>query len=100
MMAGSDNDPISCRCDECCEAVFCLLRFFISAFWCLRGSRGMCVSFSFIFLKVLAQCLQKASLGGAFGKFVDEKQADKSALCTINRHLRFPQEVANAPVSY
>src|SRR5579864_5381478 len=24
--------------------------------------------------------------------------ADKSAMCAINRHLRFPQEVANAPL--
>jgi hypothetical protein len=77
MMAGSDNDPISCRCDGCCEAAFCLLRFFMSAFWCLRGSRGMCVSFS-LFLKVLIHFLQKASLSGAFGKFVGENQADNA----------------------
>ena len=31
------------------------------------------------------------SLSGAFGKFVEEKQADKSAMRTINRRLRFPK---------
>src|SRR5260370_29393640 len=27
-----------------------------------------------------------------------ENTADKSALCTIHRHLRFPQELANVPL--
>src|SRR2546421_8068618 len=27
-------------------------------------------------------------------------KADKSAMCTINRHLRVPRELANAPLNY
>ena len=38
-------------------------------------------------------------LNGAFAKFVDETQADKSAKCTTNRHLRVPQDLANAPLN-
>src|SRR6266487_2038629 len=33
-----------------------------------------------------------------FPQDVDETQADQSAMCTINRHLRFPQDLANAPL--
>ena len=39
------------------------------------------------------------AFSGAFAKFVDETQADQSAMCTINRHLRFPQDLANEPQS-
>ena len=34
-----------------------------------------------------------------WGKSWVRTKADKSAMCTINRHLRFPQELANAPLS-
>ena len=55
-----------------------------------RGGRVICP---------ISSLTMSQAFSGAFAKFVDETQADQSAMCTINRHLQFPQDLANTPLS-